>query len=315
MNQPRAYPIIYDTDENLQNTSEDYQNKENEDENNDNEREDKNDDQSQNDNSDNESELSDKENTNYKESAKAPASTENNDGLWKVFGRDSEAGKLLFTLYRSGKPAKINYPKPKVKPKSEQPPLIKQTKLCPQKTTIDYPSKKQVYQQKIAAVDLIPKRKNYEEIKKELDDFKKNPIIPINKGQNRKEIIEKLQDKFKKGRGGLPKGAELPQVNNIEENVDEEEIKARALLKIGKKNLYIRPPSRDKKLDDKVISASQEDEELEKLYGDIEGEIEDRQKYLEELKDYDEPVLKARVKKEIVDRISELQRIIKMIKK
>ena len=38
------------------------------------------------------------------------AETEN---LWKKFGRDTEAGKLLFTLYKTGKPPSINYPKPK----------------------------------------------------------------------------------------------------------------------------------------------------------------------------------------------------------
>ena len=33
--------------------------------------------------------------------------------LWKTFGRDTAAGKELFSLYKCYQPPKINYPKPK----------------------------------------------------------------------------------------------------------------------------------------------------------------------------------------------------------
>jgi hypothetical protein len=35
--------------------------------------------------------------------------------VWKVFGRDTEAGRLLHNLYRPAKAPKINYPKVKTK--------------------------------------------------------------------------------------------------------------------------------------------------------------------------------------------------------
>lgn len=39
--------------------------------------------------------------------------------LWKIFGRDTKAGKALFSLYKSHEAPKINYPKPKPKSKEE----------------------------------------------------------------------------------------------------------------------------------------------------------------------------------------------------
>ena len=80
-----------------------------------------------------------------------------------MFGRNSEAGKALFSLYKSHEAPKINYPKPKQKTKeqidAEKQPKT-QDKKCPQMTQIEYPEPQRKESYKIHAVDLIPKRKN-----------------------------------------------------------------------------------------------------------------------------------------------------------
>lgn len=40
---------------------------------------------------------------------------EKQKNLWKIVGRETKAGKALFSLYKCHEPPKINYPKPKQK--------------------------------------------------------------------------------------------------------------------------------------------------------------------------------------------------------
>ena len=60
--------------------------------------------------------------------------------------------------------------------------------------------------------------------------------VPVNKGVNRKELIEKLQRKFKYQRGSLPEGAEVP-VDEMPELTKDEEKK---LLEVAEKRVYKR---------------------------------------------------------------------------
>jgi len=39
--------------------------------------------------------------------------------LWKIFGRETKAGKEMFDLYNIAEKPKINYPKPKPKSQKE----------------------------------------------------------------------------------------------------------------------------------------------------------------------------------------------------
>lgn len=273
--------------------------------------------------SENDTKISNVDLSNAKEVLKLGREVENAD-LWKIYGRESEAGKMLFKLFGKGPSSiKINYPKPKTETK----PLPfeetrKTNKECPQKTVIEYPAVKgpQRYVRKVHAVDLIPKRKNEVEIRKEIDDFYSKPVVPANKGVNRKKMVDELQNKFKKQRGALPKAAELPlyepEEGEVLEEIDEEELQKRALQKVPKNKLkfiYERP--KDEQENKKGITKDEEEEELEKLYEEIEQEIEERQNYLEEIAHLDEPKIKERVKKEIIERVAELQKIIKMLRK
>jgi hypothetical protein len=134
-------------------------------------------------------------------------------------------------------------------------------------------------------------------------------------------MITKLQDKFKKGRGALPKDVEMPVLDDDikqEEYIDEEELKKRALKKVPQKDLMFinkEQNKENKENERKKVEPQDEAEELEILYQEVEREIEDRQQYLEEIAHLDEPKIKERVKKEIVERVSELEKIIRMMHK
>lgn len=58
---------------------------------------------------------------------------------------------------------------------------------------------------------------------------------------------------------------------------------------------------------------SGEDRELNKLYRMVEDEILERQEYLEEIAHLSEPALKSKIKMEIVERVHELEKIIKLL--
>jgi hypothetical protein len=274
--------------------------------------------------SENETKISNVDLANAKEVLKLGREVENAD-LWKIYGRESEAGKMLFKLFGKGPSSiKINYPKPKTEKTKPLPfeETRKADKECPQKAVVEYPPVKGPYRYipKKHAVDMIPKRKNEVEIRKEIDDFYSKPVIPVNKGVNRKKMVDDLQNKFKKQRGALPKGAEMPlyqpEEGEVLEEIDEEELQKRALQKMPKKLLaytYERP--KDDQENKKGITKDEEDNELEKLYEEIEREIEERQSYLEEIAPLDEPKIKERVKKEIIERVAELQKIIKMLRR
>ena len=84
---------------------------------------------------------------------------------------------------------------------------------------IDYPSPIKKEEKKIAKVDLIPKRKNEKVIREEIEKMKENVERPVNKGVDRERLISELQVKFKNGRGGLPKKAQLPMQRHREGKV------------------------------------------------------------------------------------------------
>ncbi len=54
--------------------------------------------------------------------------SEDNQNLYKKFGRESEVGKLLYGMYAQKNKPKIDYPAVKTKPRVEQP---KEVKPCP----------------------------------------------------------------------------------------------------------------------------------------------------------------------------------------
>jgi hypothetical protein len=61
-----------------------------------------------------------------------------NSNLWKQFGKESDVGKMLYSMYSAHEKPKVYYPPLKTKPRqiSSQP---REEKKCPQKTSIEYP--------------------------------------------------------------------------------------------------------------------------------------------------------------------------------
>lgn len=237
--------------------------------------------------------------------------------IWKIFGRNTHAGRILHQVYQLPRAIKIDYPKPKQKKPEEMESTVKTVKPCPQKTKISYPPAKTVEEKKVHKVDLIPKRKNYEEIRKEIDEFYSVPVIPPNKDVDRGKEIDKLQKKFKNSRGILPKKAELPKISAEDEDFDEEqekEIKERALKKINKKKLPFLAKENKWELDEKKEEKIDEKKELMELYDKILEEMEERQAFLENITNLDEPDLKEKIKKEIIERVAELQKITEMLR-
>ena len=55
-------------------------------------------------------------------------------------------------------------------------------------------------------------------------------------------------------------------------------------------------------------------QELEDLFQQIVAEIDERQRYLESIEHLDEPKMKQKIKKEMIERVGELQKIAEMRK-
>lgn len=125
--------------------------------------------------------------------------------VWKVFGRETEAGKALYRMYAAGHTKPIAYPDTiSTKPWDPKEALKIDYKPCPQTTQIEYPevfTKYQMERQKmmdnIHPIDLIRKRKNRDVIQQEQKNYYAVVDIPINKAVDREDMIEKLQNKFK----------------------------------------------------------------------------------------------------------------------
>ena len=81
----------------------------------------------------------------------------------------------------------------------------------------------------------------------------------------------------------------------------------------GTQGLINNPLEQPKQLDTQKFE-SQELQDLNELFDEVIKEIEERQQYLNEVEELDMDDTKDKVKQEIVNRVSELQRINKMIK-
>jgi hypothetical protein len=213
------------------------------------------------------------------------------DRVWKQFGKQTQAGKLLYDLYGVRyRPEKfVNYPKLVMKQKvvTERPSSSTKLKNAVQK--INYPEvinyKPQI---QLSKVDLIPKRKKENVIKKELENIKESMYRANSQNKistNRKNQIESLQDKFMfQERTVMPKGARLPGVKN---------------------------PILNEELAEKPIRMSKR-EELQYLYSQIIKEIDERYVYMEEIKQLGQNKDNI-IMGEIKERLYELKKIKKML--
>ncbi|CAI2377382.1 unnamed protein product [Moneuplotes crassus] len=257
------------------------------------------------------------------------------DKLWKDVGRDTEAGKLLFNLYPPS--SKVSYPTVKKKSKQtlakeeeEKKRGGKKKMACPQKAEVEYPKLPAPKRRKWHMIDFVPRKKNEKVIKTELDKGK--GVVKPRPGVDRKRMIDDLQDKFQfQGMKGAVVGVD-PKIRKKQQL---EEMMRQAPVTKSTRSGFIVPdyaaeyyaerygktldPSSLKRQAPSEAGYSTVDEqyqELEDLFSDVVKEIEERQDYLKEItklggsKDIEE-----RTKREIVERIAELQKIRTMQKK
>lgn len=243
---------------------------------------------------------------------------ENLDRVWKQFGKNTNAGKLLYDLYGvKFKPEQhIAYPDLK-KNKSNNPngngPIISnidpkdraKSSARERMQRIEYPDLQRKYISKYSKVDFIPKRKNEKLILQEIENDKlqmfKDNKAKRNFTNSRKYEIEKLQDNFEfQERKVMPKGARLPGIKTerqIEVVKVEEELEDHQPINI--KNYRKAGLSKN--------------EELQFLYNSIMKEIDERYVHMEEMKKMGKSI-DERIMGEIRERLDELKQLKKMMK-
>lgn len=237
--------------------------------------------------------------------------------LWKTFGMESAAGKSLYKLYAPHTKPSISYPKPKTRPMTL--PAPPPPKPCPQKAVVEYPpvtTKASLLRAKLSKkftkLDMIPKRKRFEDIRAELDELQKaRAQAPIVKGGDRDMMKRGLQDKMKYA---------FDQRGTKEEIEEEEQkIKEQALLRMGRNKPMFIQSEINKRMgvqEKEPEKKKEEKEELNELFDLVVEEIKERQEYLEKLGDIPEgKQMRERIKNEIVERVSELQKITELIRR
>ena len=235
--------------------------------------------------------------------------------VWKEFGKNTEAGKLLYNIYgvKYRPENHINYPKlimktPEMRERERlEKERIKQeraNRLIKATQKIDYNQGLRHYQPQrynpYGQVDFIPHRKNQQQIQKELDLMKyqmnsKKAYANSKPFESREAKIEKLQNKFEyQERTVMPKGARLPGLI-ISDDDRREQIK-----EIHSKNEF-----------DNIIKSDKR-AELERLYNNIIKEIDEISKQMTAMKKLGKNVDNAMMS-EIKERIQDMKNLEKMI--
>jgi hypothetical protein len=202
--------------------------------------------------------------------------------LWKLFGRDTEAGRALYKVYGAAAKPKINYPAVRTK-KTPLPSEVKRGESAPSKTQIEYPPLKAPKRSKFRPIDFVPRRKPQGVIQAEIDHNYRDVKPSGKRGVNRQELTSNLQEKFQFSDGILPKsvikstGPPVPKPRHVPRPRPEDEI-----------------PNDTGALFDKIV-----------------GEIEERQAHLNHMVVIGQcnQALEQRIKYEIAERISDLQKI------
>ena len=240
--------------------------------------------------------------------------------VWKVYGRDKAVGRDLYKMYGRHHKPEIAVPVPKTEHWDYKLAGLKEKKPCPQTTKIEYPkviTKQDLIRNqmmsKVSKLDAIPKRKAFNEIMQELALLKKEraAFIPKNTGVDRGNMIHKLQDKFKYS--NQDKG---PKLSEEEELKIQQAVEAQ-MRRMAKKNYFGAHGLVEMKQEPVVGEGKYETSELNQLndlFDDVIKEVEERQKYLEEIDHLDMEPTKEKIKQEISSRVAELQKINKMIK-
>ena len=204
------------------------------------------------------------------------------DNLWKDFGRETEAGKLLFALYKVKNKPEVYYPPVKTKKK---PLPFEETRSKPaEKPKVDYPAPKKPRTRKFHPIDFVPRRKHHDEIQLEINAQPRTGPVPPARGVNRDTLKQDLQEKFQFAEGrALPKAARAKPTAN-----------ARAQPVPAKPQPQGEVPRDPNDLFDLVVQ-----------------EIQERQQFLNDMREMGQLTaeLEHRLKGEIAERFGDLQKL------
>ena len=192
---------------------------------------------------------------------------------------------------------------------------------------IDYPDLPRK-QYKFHAVDFIPKKRHEDDIMHELDKERRKPLVSYGKrGVDRNAMIEELQEIHRFGdKKVMDKALAMEQENRELAKLRPAQLdnKQRLRSKYASQNAKNAMKHYEEKfgmnpadfLLNQPTTANQiqtkQDEELHDLFDQIIYEIEDRQQHLEDITKggtVQNKQVETQMKKEIVDRIAELQKI------
>jgi hypothetical protein len=237
--------------------------------------------------------------------------------LWKTFGMESTAGKKLFLMYNSKQnmQTKVSYPEIKARPKLpkvEAQPVVENnpTPIVVKKlNSVNSPGfarKPQIHS--------VARRKPLALIEQEKGEMANEPKYRPKEGKDRYRMIEELQNKQRKVKfPGAPAHDDpnRPLLDHQQMTKIEESLKAKR-EKLEKRFMLAETKS---STDDKQRTPEDERAELNQLFDEVVAEIEDRQEYLSHLERLGRKDLQVKVKQEIVERISDLEKITKLLKR
>lgn len=259
--------------------------------------------------------------------------------VWKVFGRETEAGKALWRTYAAGNKKKVNYPSVMTKPWDPREALKIVEKPCPQQTKIEYPptfTKQDIARNKMMSkfhkIDFVQHRKPRDEIMQELRNYYSIVDVPINRAVNRDQMIDDLQDKFRYSKPKKYNNDGSPFIKEVFLAEEEEkkiayaaEANMRRELNKGyfgaekpgdKPMVQIKKPeitSNDELIEHNIKQSKDLVNELGDIFDQVVTEIDERQQYMMEVTAIGADDLAEKTRKEIVDRVAELQKITRLM--
>ena len=230
---------------------------------------------------------------------------------------DPKLSKMFYALYSAGQKPKIKYPPVKLKTKEQlEEKKIKEPGSCPQKTQIDYPKPVEV-SNPIHPVDTIPKRKPESEIMREIKNEKNKPLVKPKMGQNRAALIDNLQEKFQFTKGkSVPEAAQTTGLALSKKPTDapHQTVSLNKGFKVPEFAKDYIASKYNIQENSASLSSGTKNDELMRLYGQIENEILERQQYLEDvLSKGPNKQIEEKMKMEIATRFGELQKIKEML--
>lgn len=225
--------------------------------------------------------------------------------LWKVFGLETEAGKKLFLMYNAKNKMRPQISYPKVVPRPKKPAQENEdpNRINPTVAPLNPAKLNSVNNPNFARnpkIMSVPKRKNEVQIQKDNAEYFKDIDYKLRPGVDRAQLIESLQKKFK--------FANLKLEGLVAQKAQGSGVSGKAALLEKKFVLGVPKP----KTDEKKLG---EREELNQMFDEIVAEVEEKQREIARIENTGRTEEVQKLKWEIVERVSDLEKITKLMRK